>query len=437
MRAAQIVPINDSSFFSRPVAAPATSTSSILKFDMDESLKRNIKQYSLNKLDLNSSAFSLEDVAAELKHLNTLDYNHHAENEKVILEKYKKCLFESVYQFMVTQEKSDKEIVLLAKTNISILRKYFNYSMFGLLFLGGLTLDGIGNFIFASSLFSLIPVLSAITSICLAIGVAVVNAAIFLAFDSKVLAEMFEIDLMLKDSKLFDIYAEQIKTAKMINRSLLQMQFLKNLSLNQHQALNDSINECNQDILGKLNSIKPYIENVGTKIGRYVITVFGLSTMIGGSYFFANTLLTMLSLSLIGTPAGWAITGACMFVSAAYYTSKGIRNLYLLFNQKEKQIEDIQKKLAEFVQDDYIDTAKLECIKNDNQLSISFKQFQDSLIRENVSLKNKLTQVSVVSEITQNRSNSLRLFVTRPRSKSDTKIHEAVAHEAFAAIASL
>ena len=398
-----------------------------LKLQISDILKAKLMSVQLNNIDLDSQELTLVDLQNELEHLSTLKNENIAEHELELLkEGYKKALMVTAYAFLLGNDNNKKQKKLIQEISVTGMRKYFNFMLFGLLFVGGIVLDGIGNFIFALSLCSLISFMPAAASLYIAATITLINAAIFIVFDARFVAEMLKVKYISDENALFDIYEDQIDTVKMLNQALLQKNLTANWTSSQLQTFNKIVLNLNEHLKSKIDSIKPYQEKTARKMGRYFISVVGIATTIGGSYFFAKTLLTLISAGLVGTPLGWGVACACIFISVAYYASKGIRNLYLTINSQEKKIQDIKQKLADFVHDNSIDSTTLKNVESKNPLSISFKNFQDELIQSNREMKQKLSLLLKEPHGKPNTSQSLRLFSPRPRSKSEAHLNKSL-----------
>jgi hypothetical protein len=62
-------------------------------------------------------------------------------------------------------------------------------------------------------------------------------------------------------------------------------------------------------------------------------------------------------------------------------------------------IKAVKEKLSDFVKNNYINSADYKIISSDtNALLLSSKKFQDCLLKENISLRNKLNPSSTVSD---------------------------------------
>jgi hypothetical protein len=366
-------------------------------FKINSKLKNDVKKYNFNIMDFTRKNIKLEELLIELNHLCNFEKRNRLTDVKLLcLESYKLFLMKTVKNIISSSMPKKRKKL---KPKISITKKYFNYLMFGALSFGGMLLDAIGNFIAAISIFNLVPFVSPIILIFSAIGIAVINTIIFLGFDIRLLGNKFGILFSSPSNKLYDVYDDQIKITKTINRMLLKTNIQNNLSSDEKSNFKKIISTCNNDIVYKNNSLQLYREKPSKKIARYAVTAVGLVTAIGGNYFFASALLTILGTSLLGTPLGWAIVGGCMAIGVGYFLSKGAANLYALLNPNANRIKVVKEKLSDFVKNNYINSADYKIISSDtNALLLSSKKFQDCLLKENISLKNKLNTSSTGSD---------------------------------------
>lgn len=212
----------------------------------------------------------------------------------------------------------------------------------------GLFEDCAGSYLFGSTLFSLIPGLSAPWLAVASLIFVGLSSVFFLAFQGTFLKEALEMPYTSSDaSTLLELYTKQLHMTIAINKLIatIYMMPLDNALYDDYIQLATLLNK-NLELRHK--KLETYEQSMLKDICEIGLLAFGAISSIAGSYFMANIMISLLAPMLIGTPIGWAIIGMTIIASLIINFSMGTSSIVRLVHPDFDVHQTLKKDLASF-----------------------------------------------------------------------------------------
>lgn len=212
----------------------------------------------------------------------------------------------------------------------------------------GLIKNAVGSYLYANTLFALVPDISNPLLVCLSFVYLVVNSILFYAFEISFIKEALNImDPSTDLSLLIDTFSKQFKTTLVINRLLrdMSMMFVEDATYNQYLELARLINK---DLGEKHNKLGAYEESTPKYCLRMAVLAFSGLTSVAESYFLAKSLMTANAASLVVTPVGWGIITLSIVVDLAFNFAMAVSSIMQLVNPDYENYQSLKKELVHF-----------------------------------------------------------------------------------------
>lgn len=295
---------------------------SIKHLPVDSALFHILNKYQDMKNINHHELGNLFDELCELEKNNKL-----TGNQSVLVEKYKLIILQNFLNYLNDKchiKKKEEEIKEESKILYGL-----KVAFFALVALFGMGSSGIGDFMYGETLLALIPGISHPAVLICASIFTVLNVILFISFEASLMKNMLGLK-SLNATSSFKTHYEQIIETNKINTILFDAGDNAKLKKDytEYSQLAVKFNDNIKNLIPKYE--KEYQEKWYQKIPRFCLTIFGGFMSIGGGYFMATSLLTMIAPLLIGTPIGWgiiAISCICMLTMFASMRGNGVAGM--------------------------------------------------------------------------------------------------------------
>lgn len=263
------------------------------------------------------------------------------EQEKLrLIQDFEKIFLDIVPQnFDLIQKKNPGQFVL-SLTYREIL--YYFILIFGLF-------ESVaGSYLFGSTLFDLIPGVSALGHMMLSTVFTFLDGIFFYAFEVTFLKDALGIPYDRSDfMQHLETYTGQLNTTIQINQALATIHML-NVDDDTYDEFINFTHLLNEDLYAKQALMSPYPQSMWTYILKIVVLVYGAISNAAGSYFFSNAILSTAAASLVGTPLGWSIVVLTMLCGLGFYYAMGGTGIINLVTPGLDQYQALQAGLDAF-----------------------------------------------------------------------------------------
>lgn len=206
----------------------------------------------------------------------------------------------------------------------------------------GLLEDGIGSYIFAQSLLTLIPGIHTPFIIAGSALVAVVSCILFYSFEAALFKEALGITANRKEREtLIQTYLEEVNLLNQINEKFFCLELISSPPENSAE-LADIIVLLNQNIEDKKTTLGKYQESRLQKGVRWFVTGFGAFITIAGSYYMGSSLIALIAAPLLGTPVGWILISLMIVAGLGFYFSMQGKGMHELINPEFKDFKQLK-----------------------------------------------------------------------------------------------
>jgi hypothetical protein len=305
-------------------------------------------QNKLGFLDLKNKKIRMDDLLQRWDELVALLDSADTSNElKVAIEECKLLVINSFEQYLIQKYCEQKQKVEEQK-NISTALHVAKIAFFLFISAAALSFDMVGSYLFAQTLFAIIPGITNPWIICCSLVVCTLNAILFCGFEARMMQQAMGVTFSKEESKsLYQIYLEQVSKIKKVNTYLFDSSFVKKIQASDYKIYSHLAIKINKDLEAKQKEFfKPYDEDWLTKGFRWFVTGFGLFMSVAYGYFMASSFLALISSTLISNPIGWAIIGIAILTSIVFFLSMRGSGLGAMLNPLQPLYEKLKNKFA-------------------------------------------------------------------------------------------
>lgn len=236
--------------------------------------------------------------------LETLNFNEEIiaqlpEKQLAALEEYRLAIMQAVYKKLEEKLADGRTIPMKEDDGTRIynfFKKYLPRVLYGFcifIFTGGIILDILYNFSGFLEIFQMAAFISPPVAIGLAIGFTLLNLILYVAFEGRMLAEMFDIRPKADEKKKIDAWSKQMDlTAKI--RGLVFNEQVNPVTDQNYRAYQSFLSCCNNTIKYRKDFFTDCNETPARTWLRRVLTGVGALLTVGGAVFGGMSLISML-----------------------------------------------------------------------------------------------------------------------------------------------
>lgn len=221
------------------------------------------------------------------------------------------------------------------------------YILYWLLIIIGLTQQTVGSYLFATTLFSIVPGLSATFLAVISIIYVILDAIIFYAFNASFLKDALNLPQRSSSvGTLLKIYNEQITVTIELNESLSKLSILK-MDKNHFRDYVKLVVLMNQDLRTKNEEIQKCQLSSVNKILKYAVITFGLLSNIA-SYYYLGMAFSAFILPVVGVFLAQIMILITIISGLSFYYAIGVTSIIRLADPHKEELDALKKKLTDF-----------------------------------------------------------------------------------------
>lgn len=289
----------------------------------------------------NTSVYKNSTIHQLIEEWEQLENNHEIEHKKLsIIEQFEALLKIDVPAHYFSNNKIQKYDYFLSQNARQAL--YYFLLTFGLLE------DCAGSYLFGSTLFSLIPGLSAPILALASLMFVGLSSIFFLSFQGTFLKDALDIPYTSSDESIrLALYTQHLQTTIVINKLLatIYMMQVNSILYDDYIKLATLLND---NIALKDKTLSTYPKSLVKDVCEKGLLAFGALSSIAGSYFMANIIISLLAPVLIGTPIGCAIIAVITLASLIINFAMGMSSIVRLVHPNFEMHHALKKDLALF-----------------------------------------------------------------------------------------
>ncbi|MEI6095027.1 MAG: hypothetical protein WCR08_06140 [Gammaproteobacteria bacterium] len=219
--------------------------------------------------------------------------------------------------------------------------------LYRILIIIGLIQQAVGSYLFATTLFSVIPGLSATFLAVISVIYVILDAIIFYAFNASFLKDALHLPRRSnRADTLLDIYSEQLTVTIELNENLSKLSILK-MDKERFRDYVELIVLMNQDLRTKNEKMKKCTFSLINKILKYAVIAFGLLSNIASYYYLGITFSAFIA-PVVGAFLAQTMILLTIISGLSFYYAIGITGIIRLADPNQGGLDALKKKLTDF-----------------------------------------------------------------------------------------
>jgi hypothetical protein len=331
-----------------------------LRLHIDTAVHKKLIKLSHIAVQPSDSPISLSSIATTLTQINrSLKNKSLSDSKRLLLEDYKRMIIESILTYLNSFNRLNRvneETTRQQKKGRGVLG-WLKAGFIFLISLVGLAESSAGSYLGMSNLLSqLFSNISNFWLLAATIGVTAINFVLFIAFEIDMLKTMFNFSSGSTAKKIIETHEKQINTLELINKKLVDINLISQVTQNEYRQLANLTTKLNKDAESKRSTYEKYKEHPFKKIVRIALTVAGAALCGLGSYWGGGMMLAAIAAPLVGTPLGWCIIGGLILSNLVFYFAMqgtGIKNLFNPCMSAFKKMKEILRHFTTNSENDF------------------------------------------------------------------------------------